>query len=108
MFVHTLYDNGKEGFYMRTVLKILLFPVVMFIDLFVWICCGLLSCSAFVFSLASSIVSILAVAVLLTCSMQNGLILLVIAFLVSPIGLPLLAAKMVGSLQYITGAIRSL
>ena len=91
---------------MRTVLKILLFPVVMFIDLFVWICCGLLSCSAFVF--ASSIVSILAVAVLLTYSMQNGLILLVIAFLVSPIGLPLLAAKMVGSLQYITGAIRSL
>jgi hypothetical protein len=36
------------------------------------------------------------------------LILLVIAFLVSPIGLPLLAAKIVGSLQYITGAIRSL
>ena len=93
---------------MRTVLKILLFPVVMFIDLFVWIFCGLLSCSVFVFSLVSSIVSILAVAVLLMCSVKNGLILLAIAFLVSPMGLPLLATKMVGSLQYITGAIRSL
>ena len=93
---------------MRTVLKILLFPAVMVVDLFVWIFCGLLSCSAFVFSLASSIVSILAVAVLLTYSVENGLILLAIAFLVSPMGLPLLAAKLVGSLQYITGAIRSL
>lgn len=93
---------------MRTVLKILLFPVVMVVDLFIWIFCGLLSCSAFVFSLASSIVSILAVAVLLTCSVKNGLILLAIAFFVSPMGLPLLATKMVGSLQYITGAIKSL
>lgn len=84
---------------MKAVFKILMFPVVLVIDLFTWICCGLLSCTAFVFSLASSLVSILAVAVMLTYSVQNGVILLAIAFLISPMGLPMLATWMLAGLQ---------
>lgn len=84
---------------MKAVFKILMFPVVLVIDLFTWICCGLLSCTAFVFSLASSCVSILAVVVMLTYSIQNGVILLAIAFLISPMGLPMLATWILGRLQ---------
>lgn len=87
---------------MRTVLKILMFPVALIIDLFTWICCGLLSCSAFVFGLASSLVSILAVAVMLTCSLKNGVILLMVAFLVSPMGLPMATTWMLSGLQNIS------
>lgn len=41
----------------------------------------------------------LGLAVLITYSVQNGIILLVIAFLVSPFGLPMLAVRLLGFLQ---------
>lgn len=93
---------------MKTVFRIMMFPVVLAIDLFTWICVGLLSCSAFLFSLSSAVIGILAVAVLLTCSVPNGLILLTLSFLVSPLGLPMLAAWMLSGLQNISLAIRSI
>lgn len=48
---------------MRLILKLLAAPVVVALTLFVWICSGLLYCSAFVFGLAGTIVAILGVAV---------------------------------------------
>ena len=91
---------------MRTVFRVLLFPIALILDVFTWICCGLLSCSAFVFSLACSLVSILAVAVMLTCSVTNGLILLIIAFIVSPMGLPMIAAWVLSGLQNLSMTIK--
>ena len=93
---------------MRTVFRILMFPFALVIDLFTWICVGLLSCSAFVFALAGTILSILAVTVMLTCSVSNGLILLGFAFLVSPIGLPMIATWILSGLQSISLAIKGL
>ena len=66
---------------MKAILKVLTFPIVLILDLFTWICVGLISCSAILFKLASAILAILAVAVLITYSVQNGLILLALAFL---------------------------
>ena len=57
------------------------------------------NCTAFIFGLAGTIVAVLGVAVLVTYSVQNGIILLVIAFLVSPMGLPMAAAWLLGKLQ---------
>lgn len=93
---------------MRTVFRILMFPFALAIDLFTWICVGLLSCSAFVFALAGTILSILAVTVMLTCSVSNGLILLGFAFLVSPIGLPMIATWILSGLQSISLAIKGI
>ena len=93
---------------MRIALKILLFPFVIAIDLVAWICAGVLSCSAFVFSLASAALSVLAIAVLLTCSVTNGLILLGFAVAASPMGLPLLAAWMLSGLQNLSLAIKGI
>lgn len=93
---------------MKMILKIMLFPVALVIDLLAWIAIGMLSCLAFVFSLAGTILSILAFLVMLTCSVTNCIILLVLAFLVSPMGLPLVAAKVLVGLKAIAKAIRSI
>ena len=93
---------------MKAILKVLTFPIVLILDLFTWICVGLISCSAVLFKLAGAILAILAVAVLITCSVQNGLILLTLAFLVSPLGLPMIAVWLLGGLQKISGSIKAI
>ncbi len=91
---------------MRLLLKILFAPVIALLTLFVWICSGLLYCSAFVFGIAGTVVALLGVAVLITYSVKNGIILLVIAFLVSPMGLPMAAAWLLGKMQDLRYAIQ--
>lgn len=93
---------------MKAILKVLTFPIVLILDLFTWICVGLISCSAILFKLASAILAILAVAVLITYSVQNGLILLTLAFLVSPLGLPMIAVWLLSGLQKISGTIKAM
>ena len=93
---------------MRLILKILAAPIVVALTLFVWICSGLLYVSAFVFGLAGTVVAILGVAVLVTYSPKNGIILLIIAFLVSPMGLPMAAAWLLGKMQDLRYAIQDL
>ena len=93
---------------MKAILKVLTFPIVLILDLFTWICVGLISCSAILFKLASAILTILAVAVLITSSVQNGLILLTLAFLVSPLGLPMIAVWLLSGLQKISGSIKAI
>lgn len=93
---------------MKAILKVLTFPIVLILDLFTWICVGLISCSAILFKLASAILAILAVAVLITYSVQNGLILLTLAFLVSPLGLPMIAVWLLGGLQKVSGTIKAI
>ena len=73
-------------FILKLGLKILAAPVVLALALFTWGCFGLLYVSSFIFGLASTVVALLGIAVLVTYSPQNGIILLVIAFLVSPTG----------------------
>ena len=93
---------------MKAILKVLTFPIVLILDLFTWICVGLISCSAVLFKLASAVLAILAVAVLITYSVQNGLILLTLAFLVSPLGLPMIAVWLLSGLQKISGSIKAM
>ena len=52
------------------------------------------------------VVALLGIAVLVTYSPQNGVILLVIAFLVSPVGLPMAAAWLVSKVQDLRYAIQ--
>lgn len=93
---------------MKLIIKILLSPIVLVIDLFTWLFLGLISCSSILFRLASGIVTLLGVAVLVTYSVKNGLVLLTIAFLVSPLGLPMIAVSILAGLQSISATIKSL
>ena len=51
--------------------------------------------------------SLLAIAVLITYSVKNGIILLVIAFLIIPLGLPMLAVWLLGKLQGANAAMKA-
>ena len=91
---------------MKLILKILTAPVTLLISFFVWLCAGLISCSAIVFKIASALLTLVALAVLFLSSVQNGIILLALAFFVSPMGLPLLAVKLLGGLQSVNGRLK--
>ena len=93
---------------MKLTIKVLTFPVVLIIDVFTWICIGLISCSSLLFGFASSLLTLLGITVLVTYSWQNGLILLLLAYLASPMGIPMLAVKLLSGLQYITGTLKAL
>ena len=93
---------------MKLLVKIVMFPLVLVIDLLTWVMIGTISCTSIVFRIAGSLMAVLAIAVLLTSSVPNGLILLGIAFLVSPMGIPLLAVKLLGGLQSIAASIRNI
>ena len=93
---------------MKLIIKVLLSPIVIMIDLLTWIFVGLISCSGILFRLASSIIALMGFAVLVTYSTKNGLILLTIAFLVSPLGLPMIAVSILSGLQSISATIKNL
>ena len=81
-------------------------PIVVALTLFVWICLGLVYVSGLVLELISTIIALLGVAVLITYSPQNGLILLLMAFLISQMGLPLAAIWLLGKVQDLKFAIQ--
>ena len=87
---------------MKLIFKILTAPVVLVIDLLTLICIGMISFSGMLLRPVSGIIAILGVAVLATYSPKNGLIFLTIAFLFSPMGIPMLAVWVLGRLQNIS------
>lgn len=93
---------------MKNMLKTIVMPVALVLDLLIWICVWLISCSAILFRVVSGILAVLALAVLVTYSVQNGLILLLLAFLASPLGIPMITVWLLGSLQKISGAIKAM
>ena len=91
---------------LKCLLMIVTAPVVLALTLFVWLCMGLIYISGLVLGLLSTVIALLGVAVLITYSQQNGVILLVIAFLISPMGLPLAAIWLLGKVQDLKFAIQ--
>ena len=91
---------------LKCLLMIVTAPVILVLTLFVWLCMGLIYISGLVLGLLSTVIALLGVAVLITYSPQNGVILLVIAFLISPMGLPLAAIWMLGKVQDLKYAIQ--
>ena len=84
---------------MKFLLKILFAPVIVILTLTIWLFALVLRLSAWVFGIIGTILGLLGLAILLLDSVTNGIIVLVIAFLVSPIGLPMLAAWTIGQMQ---------
>ncbi len=92
---------------LKCLLMIVTAPVILVLTLFVWLCMGLIyNISGLVLGLLSMVIALLGVAVLITYSPQNGVILLVMAFLISPMGLPLAAIWLLGKVQSLKFAIR--
>ena len=93
---------------LKGLLMIITAPVTLVLTLFVWLCTGLIYISGLVLGLLSTVIALLGVAVLLTYSPKNGAILLVMAFLISPMGLPLAAIWLLGKVQSLKFAIQDM
>ena len=84
---------------MKFLLKILFAPIIVVLTLIIWTFALILRLSAWVLGIIGTVLGLLGLAILLLDSVTNGIIVLVIAFLVSPIGLPMLAAWTIGQMQ---------
>lgn len=91
---------------MRLILKILAAPLVAVLAIVTLLFAFLLNLSSVVFGITGTLLGICGVIVIFTTSVKNGIIVLVIAFLVSPFGLPMLAAWLLGKLQRLRYAIQ--
>ena len=91
---------------LKCLMMIVTAPVILVLTLFVWLCTGLIYISGLVLGLLSMVIALLGVAVLITYSPQNGVILLVMAFLISPMGLPMAAIWLLGKMQSLKFAIQ--
>ena len=106
-----LIDGDPQGsltisLVLKCLLMIVTAPVIWVLTLFVWLCTGLIYISGLVLGLLSTVIALLGVAVLITYSPQNGAILLIMAFLISPMGLPLAAIWLLGKVQSLKFAIQ--
>ena len=81
---------------MKILLKIMFAPVIAVLAFVIWLCGLALSLSAWIFGILGTIFGILGLAILLFDSVTNGII---VAVLVSPVGLPMIAAWMIGQMQ---------
>ena len=90
---------------MKLLLKIIAAPVIVALTLFVWICSAVLYCSTNVLGLAGSLLGLLAILVIVLDSVKNGLMLLLAAYLISPLGLPMAAAWLLARVQDLRYAI---
>lgn len=91
---------------MRLVLKILAAPFVAVLAIVTCFFAFLLSLSSVVFGVAGTLLGICGIIIIFTNSVTIGIIVLAIAFLVSPFGLPMLAAWLLGQLQRLRYAIQ--
>ena len=84
---------------MRCLLTVLAAPIVAVLAVTVWLCVGILYCAGMMMGLACWVFIFIGVFALLTVSVPQGIILLVIAFLLSPLGLTTAAAWLLGRIQ---------
>lgn len=84
---------------MKFSLKILFAPVIAVLILAIWLFALVLRLSAWVFGILGTIFGILGLTILILDNVTNGIIVLVFAFLISPLGIPMLAAWMIGQMQ---------
>ena len=91
---------------MKLFLKLLALPLVIVLTPLTWICFGLLRCSAWIFGLASTLLAVIAVLFALLVSAKDSIPLFALAFLVSPIGVPMLAVHLIGGLNSLNKSLK--
>ncbi len=91
---------------MRLIFKLLAFPFVLVTGLLYLICKFVVIASGAVLGILSGIVFLASLVLFFTAGMWAGLAWLVIAFLISPYGLPMAAAWLVGMIGGANHALR--
>ena len=87
----------------KVLLGILMGPVVRALKLLVLFLTFVMAVSSTVLGIVSALLGLLAVLTCFALSWQNGLGMLIVAWLVSPLGIPLAAAWALGGLEKLEG-----
>ena len=82
-------------FLLKLPFRILFLPVLLVLKILFWVCSGILCMSEWIFSLAGTVLFLLGLySVIFEANMQ-GLAVILIALLVSPLGIPMIEMKVV-------------
>lgn len=93
---------------MRLILRILLYPIILILTIITFGLTFLLGVGTWILNIISGLIVIGAIASFITGEATLGFIALLLAFLFSPYGLPLIAEKLVFGLGKITVALKSI
>ena len=93
--------------YMRLILKILAAPFALVFTILAFFCTFLLAASDKIFGFVSGLVLIGSVILFIQGETLGGVLFLVLAFAVSPFGLPALAMKLSEGIASIGGSLRN-
>lgn len=94
------------GMFLKILLRIILAPLMLALILLIHFSAFLLTVASGIFGLAGTVFAILGAIIFFAVNRTNGIIVLIFAFLVSPLGLPMLAAWLIGKLQQLRYAIQ--
>lgn len=89
---------------MKAVLRFLTLPIRIVITVFIWICALIIKISGKVLGLAAGLLLLMAL-VVMTYSVKNAVMLLALALIISPIGLPMIAVGMLSLLNRVLNAL---
>lgn len=84
---------------MKTAIKILLAPVIALMWITIKIGIAITYISGLVFGIISRIIALVSIVYMITGSFTNGVIGLVIAYLLSPYGIPMFTIMLLGIIQ---------
>jgi hypothetical protein len=94
---------------MRVIVKILLFPVVLLLTIFVAVCRFLCHFSTILLSIAAFLLFLFALGtMILLKDVRGGIEMMVFAFLISPFGIPLFASWLVGKVDDLNSLIKTI
>lgn len=82
--------------------RVVCLPILLALKLLTWLCMAVLCMSEWIFSLLATVLLIVGVVGIFLLSVPHGIVMIVIAALISPLGLPMLAVKLVCMLDSIT------
>ena len=84
---------------MKFLLKVMFAPVIVVLAILVNVCSFALQLAGGILGIAASIIGIFGLAILVLDGLKNGLIILTLAFLISPYGLPMIGAWLIAQIQ---------
>ncbi|UYO61091.1 CD1845 family protein [Acetobacterium wieringae] len=94
---------------MRILLKIFLFPITLILTVILLICEFICLFGTMLFSILALLLFTLALGIMIFLGeTQEGLKAMLLAYLISPYGIPLLAGELIGKLQAVNERLKSI
>ena len=103
---HNRISLVRSGVKMKIVLKMIGWPIVLCLTVLIKVVSIVLCGSAMVLGIVSMGFGVLSVMAFIRNSVQSGCMLLVLAYLISPFGLPMIAAWIIGKMESLRVLIR--